>query len=147
MLLTVFSEIRGLSKKLIQEHEFMTTNFRNPWTSMPMVSVICPFLTDRERNLEEKIYTGMNLVNEALNHHQNCWRQPPRCDNNQSFHVTFYEIVDLVAETELESEIWRSGKLHSESKEQLKSMYGISSRRIRESACTVSCCAHLKFRP
>lgn len=41
-------------------------------------------------------------------------------------------------EHELDGEIWRSGKLHSDNEQELSIQFGIKSRRMRESACTVS---------
>jgi hypothetical protein len=115
-----------------------TGELRDPFTeALPTLSAVCPFLTDRERNQRLSPNTGMNLVNQALLHHQKCWRQPPPCDDNMSFHVTFYEIVDLVRENELDDELWRSGRLHSDNERVLERKYGFKSRRIRESACTV----------
>ena len=149
--LTLHREIRGLSKKLIDEHETWTKsidehetwtgNFRDPWNeALPVVNPICPFLTNRidETNYSQQGYTGMKTVQEALKHHQQCWRRPPPSDDNLCFHVTFYELVDLTHDDELEGEIWRSGKLHSDNPDELEALYGFRTRRIRESACTVS---------
>lgn len=131
-------EIRGLSKILTEENETWTGELRDPFTeAMPTLSAVCPFLTDRERNQRLSSNTGMNLVNQALLHHQKCWRHPPPCDDNLSFHITFYEIVDLTYDNELDDELWRSGRLHSDDERDLESMYGVKSRRIRESACTI----------
>jgi hypothetical protein len=47
-------------------------------------------------------------------------------------------LVDLSYDDELEGEIWRSGKLHSDNPDELEALYGVRTRRIRESACTVS---------
>ncbi|PMD52652.1 uncharacterized protein K444DRAFT_187304 [Hyaloscypha bicolor E] len=148
--LTLHREIRGLSKKLIDEHETWTKsidehetwtgNFRDPWNeALPVVNPICPFLTNRidETNYSQQGYTGMRTVQEALKHHQQCWRRPPPSDDNLCFHVTFYELVDLTHDDELEGEIWRSGKLHSDNPDELEALYGIRTRRIRESACTI----------
>lgn len=133
------SEIRGLSKSLTDENETWSSDFRDPFfEALPNLDPVCPFLTDRERELHYKSYTGMNLVNQAVLHHQKCWRQPPPCNDNLSFHITFYEIVDLASENELDDEIWRSGRLHSENEKDLDTKYGVVCRRIRESACTVS---------
>lgn len=137
--LTPFSEVRGLSKKLIDEHETWTQNFRDPWTeALPLVSPVLPFLTDRERDSSHKKYTGMNAVNEALLYHQQCLRRLPRNDEHLTFHITFYEVVDLTCDNELDEEIWKSGKLHSDNEKELENLYGVKSRRIRDSACTVS---------
>jgi hypothetical protein len=139
LLTDVHSEIRGLSKSLTNENEMWSGDFRDPFfEALPNINSVCPFLTDRERDNNSKSYTGMNLVNQAVLHHQKCWRQPPPCDDNLSFHITFYEIVDLARENELDDEIWRSGPLHSENEKELDTKYGVACRRIRESACTVS---------
>jgi hypothetical protein len=61
------------------------------------------------------------------------------------FHITFYELVDLAHENELEGELWRSGRLHSDNEEELMALFGVKTRRIRESACTVSSFQALKF--
>ena len=103
-----------------------------------MVSPILPFLTDRDKDRHEKKYTGMNAVHQALLHHQQCKRQTPQNDQNFSFHLTFYEVVDLTHDDELAGEIWRSGRLHSDNEKELESLLGVKSRRIRQSACTVS---------
>lgn len=130
--------MRGLSKKLIDEHETWTQNFRNPWTeALPIVSPILPFLTDRDKDRHEKTYTGMNAVNQALLYHQQCMWQTPQNDDNLTFHITFYEVVDLTHDDELDGEIWRSGRLHSDNEKELEALFGTKSRRIRESACTV----------
>jgi hypothetical protein len=80
----------------------------------------------------------MKTVHEALVHHQQCWRPPPPCHDDLCFHITFYELLGLLHDDELEGEIWRSGKLHSENEEELQAKFGVKTRRIRESACTVS---------
>ncbi|KAE9366544.1 hypothetical protein N431DRAFT_349848, partial [Stipitochalara longipes BDJ] len=148
--LTLHREIRGLSKKLIDEHETWTKsidehetwtgNFRDPWNeALPVVNPICPFLTNRmdETTYSQNGYTGMRAVQEALKHHQQCWRRPPPSDDNLCFHVTFYELVYLTHDDELEGEIWRSGKLHSDNPDELEALYRFRIRRIRESACTI----------
>ena len=133
--------MRGLSKKLIDEHETWTQNFRDPWTeALPLVSPILPFLTDRERDASDKTYTGMNAVNQALLYHRQCLWQSPQNDDHLTFHITFYEVVGLAHESELDGEIWRSGKLHSDNEKELETLFGVKSRRIRESACTVIDC-------
>ena len=131
--------MRGLSKKLIDVNETWSQNFRNPWTeALPIVSPILPFLTDRDRDRHERTYKGMNAVNAALLHHQKCMWQTPQNDDGLTFHVTFYEVVDLHDDNELDGEIWRSGRVHSDNDRELESLYGVKSRRLRESACTVS---------
>jgi hypothetical protein len=77
-------------------------------------------------------------VHDALLHHRQCWRRPPPYDEDLCFHITFYELVDLVDENELEGELWRSGRLHSDNEDEIQALYGVKSRRMRESACTVS---------
>lgn len=137
---TVRREIRGLSKRLIDEHETWTSNFRNPWNeALPLVNPICPFLTNRtdESSYDQKAFNGMRTIHEALLHHQQCWRRPPHSDDDLCFHITFYELVDLTHDDEFEGEIWRSGKLHSDDEKELETKFGVKSRRIRESACTV----------
>ena len=149
--LTLDREIRGLSKNLIDEHETWTKsidehetwtgNFRDPWNeALPVVNPICPFLINRmdETNYSQKGYTGMRAIQEALKHHQQCWPRPPPNDDCLCFHVTFYELVNLTHDDELEGEIWRSGKLHSDNPDELEALYRLRIRRIRESACTVS---------
>jgi hypothetical protein len=127
-----------MSKKLIDGHETWTSIFRDPWQeALPAVNPICPFLTNRMANSNDT-FTGMRTVHEALEHHQECWRRPPRSDDDMCFHITFYELVDLAHENELEGELWRSGRLHSENEEELTALLGVKTRRIRESACTVS---------
>ena len=136
-----------MSKKLIDGHETWTSNsnFRDPWYEvLPMVSPICPFLTNRMADSNDT-FTGMRTVHEALLHHQQCWRRPPRSDDDMCFHITFYELVDLAHENELEGELWRSGRLHSDNEEELMALFGVKTRRIRESACTVSSFQALKF--
>jgi hypothetical protein len=137
-----------MSKKLIDGHETWTSNsnFRDPWYEvLPVVNPICPFLTNRMADSNDS-FTGMRTVHEALLHHQQCWRRPPRSDDDMCFHITFYELVDLAHENELEGELWRSGRLHSDNEEELMALFGVKTRRIRESSCTVSLFRALKFR-
>lgn len=130
--------MRGLSKKLIDEHETWTSNFRDPWNeALPIVNPVCPFLTNRISNHAHGTFTGMRTVHDALLHHRQCWRRQPPCDDDLCFHITFYELVNLVDEDELEGELWRSGKLHSDNEAELQALYGVKCRRMRESACTV----------
>jgi hypothetical protein len=115
-----------------------TSNFRDPWNeALPVVNSVCPFLTNRAVDSND-IYAGMRTVDEALLHHQQCWRRPPRCDDGLCFHITFYELIDVSHQGDLEGEIWRSGRLHSDNEEGLKPLFGIKSPWLRESACTVS---------
>src|SRR5271154_4629847 len=123
-LLMLNGEVRGLSKNLIDEHETWTRKFRDPWTeALPIVSHICPFFTDREGDLSHKSCTGMNVVNQALLHHQQCWRRPPPCDNNSCFHITFYELIDLTHDDELEGELWRAGRLHGDTEKDTGTLF------------------------
>jgi hypothetical protein len=64
----------------------------------------------------------------------------PQNDERLTFHITFYEVVDLTHDNELDGEIWRSGKLHSDNEKELEIHFGVKCRRIRDSACTVSDC-------
>lgn len=138
ILLTIISEIRGLSKNLIDDHETWTRNFRDPWNeALPKVNPICPLLTDREGDDSYGNHTRMINIQHALLHHQLCWRRPPPCQNDISFHVTFYEIIQLEHKNELQDEIWESGRLHSEHTFK-GTQFGSGACRIRESACTVS---------
>jgi hypothetical protein len=136
--------VRGLSRFLIDGHETWTQNFRDPWTeALPLVSPVLPFFTDRERDSSIKKYTGMNAVNQALLFHQQCsWESPPN-DDGLTFHITFYEVIDLACDDELDGDIWRSGRLHSE--KELDTVFGVKSRRIRDSACTVCSPIRLKL--
>ncbi len=102
-----------------------------------MVSDICPFFTNRAPDIKYKTFTSMGTVHEVLKHHQHCWRRPPPCDDRLSFHITFYELIDLSHEQELDGELWRSGRLHSDDESELEAFFGVKSRRMRESACTV----------
>jgi hypothetical protein len=77
------------------------------------------------------------VVDTALLNHQYCWRGPASRDDDLYFHITFYELVDLTREDELEGEMWRSGRLHSDNEKELEALFGVKTRRIRESACTV----------
>ncbi len=123
--------------KPIDEHETWTGNFRNPWNeALPVINPICPFLTNRvdERNYSQKGYASMKKIEEALKHHQEACRRPQPGDNDLGFHITFYELVNLKHDDELEGDIWKSGKLHSDNPGKLDA--GVRTRRIRESACT-----------
>lgn len=139
LLLIAFSEVRGLSKELIDEHEIWTKDFRNPFKeALPTVNPVCPFITKRIPDHSHGSFTGMRTVHGALLHHRQCWRRQPPCDDDLCFHITFYELIELNNEHELEGEIWRSGKLHSDNEQELWTLFGVKSRRMRESACTVS---------
>lgn len=119
-----------------------TDKFRNPWNEpLPVVNPICPLISNRddETSYTQNKYTGMRTVYEALRHHRQCWPDAPRCDDDLCFHITFYELVNLSHDNELEGDVWRSGKVHSDNPDELEALYGIRTRRIRESACTVSC--------
>jgi hypothetical protein len=146
--LTFNSEVRGLSKKLIDEHETWTSNFRNPWNeALPIVDPVCPLLTNRLPGQSDATLASKRIVHSALLHHQRCWRRQPPCDDDLCFHITFYELVDLADENELKGELWRSGKLHSDNEEEIGAMFGVRSRRLRESACTVGLSPQLTTRP
>jgi hypothetical protein len=83
-------------------------------------------------------------VHKALLHHQQCWRSPPSSQNELCFHVTFYELIILTNDDDLESELWKSGKLHSENVQEVRELFGDKRRQMRESACTVSSKPHPK---
>jgi hypothetical protein len=127
-----------LSRRLIDDHETWTGNFRNPFNeALPVVNTVCPFLTARVGDPTNKNFHHLQSVELALLHHQQCWRQPPDFEDGLGFHITFYEIIDLPYEDDGE-ELWMSGRLHSDNETELKELYGIKGRHIRESACTVS---------
>jgi hypothetical protein len=135
-----------MSKELVDKtdgHETWTNNiFRDPFYEVLQgVSPTCPFLTNRMADSNDT-FTGMRSVHEAFLHHQQCWRRPPRNDDDMCFHITFYELVDLVHGNEIEGEIWRSGRIHSEN---TKELAALKTSRIRESACTVSSFHTLPF--
>jgi hypothetical protein len=140
----VHREIRGLSKKLIDEHETWTSHFRDPWNeSLPVVNPICPLLTNREGEHGDESHANVGALHHVLLHHQQCWRRPPLGNEDLCFHITFYEIVHLEHQDEFTGEFWRSGKLHSENKNDVEALFGsnnlrIKESRIKESACTVS---------
>ncbi len=131
------SEVRGLSRQLIDDHETWTSNFRDPFNeALPVVNSVCPFITARMGDSDDK-NNGKTTIEHALLNHQHCWRRPASRDNDLYFHITFYGLLDLAREDELEGEIWRSGRLHSDNEKELEALFGVKSRRIRESACTV----------
>jgi hypothetical protein len=85
-------------------------------------------------------------VHKALLHHQRCWRSPPLSRGELCFHVTFYELVVLTNDDDLESELWKSGRLHSDNVHEVRVLFGDKCRRMRESACTVSPDSHSKVK-
>jgi DNA-binding FadR family transcriptional regulator len=71
------------------------------------------------------------IIDQALEHHQKCMPYTPSKEDSLRFHVVFYELISLRDDEDLKDEIWKHGKLHSDHIRK-------RSRRLRESACTVS---------
>lgn len=138
-LLNLNSEIRGLSRKLIDNDEIMAMNehawstvLRDPWAeAIPKLNSICPFFTEREESLHVGDLDVSRIIDRALVHHQTCTPYTPSKEDSLCFHIVFYELISLREDEDLGDEIWKHGKLHS---------YNVRtrSRRFRESACTVS---------
>jgi hypothetical protein len=140
-LLNINSEIRGLSRKLVEDEEIIvmkdnawSTVLRDPWAeALPKLNSVCPFFTEREESQRVGDYNVSEIINQALEHHQRCLPYTPYKDT-LCFHIVFYELVTLREDADvadLEDEIWKHGKLHSDD---LRTRI----RRLRESACTVS---------
>lgn len=138
-LLNASSEIRGLSRKLIdndkitamKEHAWSTV-LRDPWAeAIPKLNSICPFFTEREESLKVGDLDVSRIIDRALEHHQRCMPYAPSKEDSLYFHIVFYELISLREDEDLEDEIWKHGKLHSDN-------IRTRSRRFRESACTVS---------
>lgn len=134
------SEIRGLSRKLIEDDEVIvmkdhawSTVLRDPWAeALPKLNSVCPFFTEREESLRVGEFAASDIIDQALEHHQKCLPFTPPKEDTLCFHIVFYELVSLRDDAELEGEIWKHGKLHSDD------IRTTRSRRLRESACTVS---------
>lgn len=130
------SEIRGLSKILtrgngattINEHQIFSVGLRDPWVeALPNLSSVCPLFTHRGGSLHAG--DASCAIERALRCHQLCLPYTPLGEHNLFFHVTFYELIQVKNENDLEGEAWKSGRLHSDDTR--------VHRRIRESACTV----------
>jgi hypothetical protein len=138
-LLNLNSEIRGLSRKLIDDNEIIakkehawSTVLRDPWAeAIPKLNSVCPFFTEREESLHVGDSNVSQIIDRALEHHQRCIPYTSSKEDSLCFHIVFYELISLREDEDLEDEIWKHGKLHSDNAR-------TRSRRFRESACTVS---------
>jgi hypothetical protein len=156
-LLNLHSEIRGLSRKLIDKDTIIAMEttpdskndpskgqrplsnssdrkpvLRDPWAeAIPKLNSIFPFFTEREESLHFGDLETSQIIDRVLQYHQKCLPYTPPKEDNLCFHIVFYELISLREDEELEDEIWKYGKLHSDS-------VRARIRRFRESACTVS---------
>jgi hypothetical protein len=138
-LLNGNSEIRGLSRKLIDSDEIIalkdhawSTVLRDPWAeAIPKLNSVFPFFTEREESLLVGDLDVSQIIDRALEHHQRCLPYTPSKEDSLCFHIVFYELISLRDDENLEDEIWKHGKLHSDDVRP-------RIRRLRESACTVS---------
>lgn len=138
-LIIICSEIRGLSRKLIENDEIIVVKdhawssmLRDPWAeALPKLNSVCPFFTEREGSLQIGGFNASGIIGRALDHHLKCLPFKASKEDTLCFHVVFYELVNLRDDEDLEGEIWKHGKLHSDDVRN-------RNRRLRESACTVS---------
>jgi len=156
------SEIKGLSRYLQNETERQSSP--HPWreiraslshelpffTNRDRLNPEYPYLTDKEGlnpefplftkqdgywHRNEKIYN--KGINRAIMFHLHCRKNLPQNNEEMTFHVVFYEIVDMGHEHQLDGELWPSGKLHSDDQKIIEDSWGVACRRLRASAYTV----------
>jgi len=115
----------------MKEHAWSTV-LRDPWAeAIPKLNSVCPFFTEREESLQVGDLDVSRIIDRALEHHRGCMPYTPSKEDSLCFHIVFYELISLREDENLEDEIWKHGKLHSDG-------VRTRSRRFRESACTVS---------